>query len=650
MKEIFTAKNVIKWLLIPCCIFSVNKITAQAPAADTVRVVQIVKGNSLREKKIDSLNTFQTIAGDVVLREGMTIFSCDSAAINKTTNVMEAFGNIHINQQDSIHTYSQYMKYVGKERMAYLKKNVKLTDKKGILYTEELEYDLKSSIGKYSSGGKVVNGKTTLTSDKGVYYSETKDVFFKEDVHLVDPKYDIRTDSMQYNTQTQLATFIAPTFIKSKDGGDVYTTSGNYDLKKGKAFFGSRSIIKDSSGRTYIADNIASDDSTGQAQLEGNAIVKDSAGGYTILAGQIFSDKNKKTFLATRKPVLIFKGDGNDSTFIAADTLFSGMQNRDSVGALVDIRTDTLKTTTVISGDDNNAVETRDDDRPPVDIKQRFKDKALNKPGDDKNAVAKTDTVLPKKIIPPPPVDTAIAISPIADSNMIAKADTSVQKEITPAPDTTNAADSTIKTSIAAIKKDSVKNNAADTIRYFLAFHNVRIFNDSLQAVCDSLYYSSLDSVFRLFQEPLVFSNKSQVSGDTIHLFTKNKKANRIHVFYNGMLINKVNESIYNQLTGRTLNGYFKDGQIDYMRSKGQPAESIFYPQDDDSAFTGMNRCTGEVIDIYFVKKEVNKVKFISDVNGTFFPIRQIPAEQRYLQNFEWLDKRRPKTKIELFE
>ena len=103
-------------------------------------------------------------------------------------------------------------------------------------------------------------------------------------------------------------------------------------------------------------------------------------------------------------------------------------------------------------------------------------------------------------------------------------------------------------------------------------------------------------------------------------------------------------------MAGRTLNGYFINGNIDYMRVKGSPAESVFYPQDDDSAFTGMNRCKGDVIDIYFVDKAVNKVKFINDVDGIFFPIRQIPDDQKRLTKFKWLDSRRPKNKFELFE
>jgi lipopolysaccharide export system protein LptA len=201
------------------------------------------------------------------------------------------------------------------------------------------------------------------------------------------------------------------------------------------------------------------------------------------------------------------------------------------------------------------------------------------------------------------------------------------------------------------LKKDTAINISKDTaIRYFQAFHHVRIYNDSLQAVCDSLFYSSEDSVFRMFQDPLVFSKKSQISGDTIYLYTKNKKADRVYVFDNGIIINELNKQIYNQVGGRTLNGYFKNGAMDYMRVKGSPAESVFYPQDDDSAFTGMNRCKGDVIDVYFVDKAVNKVKFVNDVDGTLYPMNQIPEDQKRLNKFKWLDARRPKNKLELFE
>jgi hypothetical protein len=120
-------------------------------------------------------------------------------------------------------------------------------------------------------------------------------------------------------------------------------------------------------------------------------------------------------------------------------------------------------------------------------------------------------------------------------------------------------------------------------------------------------------------------------------------------VFENGMAINRSANNLYNQIKGNTLNGYFKDGNIDNMRAKGS-AESVYYAQDENQAYVGMNNASADIIDMYFANKELNKVVFRNDINGGFFPIRQIPEEKKILRNFKWQDDRRPKTRFELFE
>jgi hypothetical protein len=360
-------------------------------------------------------------------------------------------------------------------------------------------------------------------------------------VHLTDPDYDMKADSLLYNTFYKTATFISPTRIKTKDGGIINTRSGNYNLETRQAVFYDRTAYADST-RSVTGGKIAFDEQSGILQVEDNGKLVDSVNKVTVIGNQILLDKNKNSFLATRKPVMILYR-GNDSTYVTADTLFSGLR-----------KYDTTKNSTTISN------------------------------------------------------DTLVKVTPV---NVTA---------------------------------------AGDSIRYFLAFNKVKIFNDSLQAVCDSLYYSTEDSVFRMFREPVFWNDKTQVSGDTIYLFTENQQAKRLYVFNNGMVINETAKSLYNQMAGRTLNGYFVEGNIDYIRVKGSPAESIFYPQDEDSAYIGMNRSSGDVIDIYFVNKELNKVKFVNDVNGTLYPLRQIPNGTNLLKGFLWQDDRRPKNKLELFE
>ncbi len=530
-------------LFLVTCGFNVSaqQIIGSTSSSDTIRVIKIIQGKSLRLITIDSATSLETIAGDVIIKEGLTTFYCDSATINRRTNIVEAYGNIHINDNDSIHTYAQYLRYVGSERIAYLKKKVKLTDKKGTLYTDDLEYNLRTGIATYKNGGRITNEKTVLTSRDGIYYADTKDVYFKNNVHLKDPDRDIWTDSLLYNIKTNIATFIAQTRIVGKDGSVIDTKSGTYNLATGEAIFYDRTSFRDST-RSGTADKMAYDKKSGILQMEGNAKLVDSVNRVIVLANQIFADTKVNSFLATRKPVMILYRDG-DSTYIAADTLFSGLRKYDSLERKVNTYTDTLKTTLAVKA-----------------------------------------------------------------------------------------------------------NDADSSIRYFLGFHNVRIFNDSLQAVSDSLHYSTADSTFKLFGEPVVWNAQSQITGDTLYMYTQNQKPKRLYVFNNGMVVNKTKEGMFNQVGGRTINGYFTDGQIDYVRVKGSPAESIFYPQDDDSAYVGMNRSSGDVIDIYFVKKELNKVKFVNDVNGVLYPFKDIPADKKELKGFKWLDNRRPKNKLELFE
>lgn len=123
-----------------------------------------------------------------------------------------------------------------------------------------------------------------------------------------------------------------------------------------------------------------------------------------------------------------------------------------------------------------------------------------------------------------------------------------------------------------------------------------------------------------------------------------------MYVFQQGLIVNKTKEGFFNQMSGKTINGYFIDGKIDYMRVKGTQAESVYYMQGNDSSYLGMNRATGDVIDLYFKNGELNKVIFVNQVAGEMYPMKKIPEDQKKLKTFQWLDNKRPKNKAELFE
>jgi hypothetical protein len=147
----------------------------------------------------------------------------------------------------------------------------------------------------------------------------------------------------------------------------------------------------------------------------------------------------------------------------------------------------------------------------------------------------------------------------------------------------------------------------------------------------------------------VAWSRESQITGDTILLFTKNKKADRVQAFDNGFMVNKVDSQAFNQIKSTRMDGYFTNGDIDSVRARGY-AQCIYYIQNDDSSFTGINESKSDMIDIYFRNKELHRVVFRSAVSGTIWPIRHKSPSEMRLQNFRWLENRRPKTKYEMYE
>ncbi len=542
-------RNSTTFYFILLVLFSLCSFTASAqvvlppvqqsgPPGDSLVDVEILSSKRLTIQKLNDSTTLQILAGAVRLKQGTSLFTCDSCVMNSYTKTFEAWGNVHINDADTANIYSSHLRYLINKKIAYLDGGVRLSDGKGTLTTPDLEYDMNTDIGIYRHGGKVVNKKTVLTSREGYYYAGIRDVYFKNNVELKDPAYFIKTDSLIYNTQTQTTRFIAETFIRDSSGRTIETKDGYYNVATGKAEFGQNPIIKDGP-RKYQAIRIAFDDSAGTVQLQGNAVVIDTAQGTTIIAGNIFHDKKKDRTLATEKPLMIVKQEA-DSVYITADTLFTARLT-DLYGTKDSLVKDTLKGTKVLAAD----------------------------------------------------------------------------------------------------PKDS-------TNRYFEAYRHVRIFNDSLQAISDSMFYSFKDSVFRLFQQPVVWAKESQITGDTIWLFTKNKKADKLEVFEHSFMINQVEPGVYNQVRSTRMDGYFKDGGIDSVRAAGF-AECIYFIQDEDSAYTGINESKCDVMDIYFGEGTLQKVVFRSSVSGTIWPMKDKSPGQMKLEGFLWLDDRRPKTKYELF-
>ena len=149
---------------------------------------------------------------------------CDSAYFYEASNSFEAFGHVRMYQGDTLSLVSDYAYYDGNEQMARARYNVVLKNRKTTLYTDSLDFDRLYDNAYFFEGGKMVDGKTTLTSDWGEYNTKSKMSVFNFDVKMKSPKFYLTTDTLYYDNARSIAHIVGPSHITSGNS-TIYSES-----------------------------------------------------------------------------------------------------------------------------------------------------------------------------------------------------------------------------------------------------------------------------------------------------------------------------------------------------------------------------------------------------------------------------------------
>ncbi|PKH51058.1 hypothetical protein CXF68_10345 [Tenacibaculum sp. Bg11-29] len=184
-------------------------------------------------------------------------------------------------------------------------------------------------------------------------------------------------------------------------------------------------------------------------------------------------------------------------------------------------------------------------------------------------------------------------------------------------------------------------------------FKNVKIFKSDLQGKCDSIHTSQTTGLTRLFNNPILWSGKSQITGDSIQLLT-NKKTNKLDslkVLQNAFMIQKdsLSDDNFNQIKGRNIYGKFEKNDLRNMLVKGN-AESLYFNRNDDSK--KLETITKEIAsDIEFTleKNEIIETKYFKESEGKTFPPSKFPSEEKKFKGFIWRENEQPKTVEDIF-
>ncbi len=258
------------------------------------------------------------LKGDVKLKHLNTRMFCDSAILNRDSSLVNAFGSIHIIQNDTIHLFGNRLNYYGNEELAEVRGNVKLVNKEVILTTQFLDYDRRNDVAFYFNGGKIVDTTNVLTSSQGFYYARTGEVNFKDSVVLVNPDYTMNSDTLKYFTATEVVEIVGPTHIYSEQN-TIYSENGFYDTRTDYARLLKNNFI-DGGEQKLLGDTIYYDRKSGFGEVFSNMALEDTANNVIITGNYGHYNELTQEALATRRAVLmqIYQ---NDTLFLHADTL-----------------------------------------------------------------------------------------------------------------------------------------------------------------------------------------------------------------------------------------------------------------------------------------------------------------------------------------
>ena len=269
----------------------------------------------------------QILVGDVVFRHDSMYMYCDSALFYEASNSLDAYGHVKMNQGDTLFLYGDRLHYNGDEMLAKVRENVVMIDKQMTLTTDSLNYDRTINLGYYFDWGTVEDTLNVLTSEWGEYDTQTNDAVFNYEVTLTNPNFVLTSDTLCYNTQTQVATIVGPSDIRS-DQNHIFSTLGRYFTATGEAHLLNRSVLTNDDKR-LVGDSIYYDRNSGFGEAFDH-VEMDDFGGKTRLTGDYtYYNELEDSAYATRRAVAIDYSQG-DSMFIHGDTLRLLTRNPDT--------------------------------------------------------------------------------------------------------------------------------------------------------------------------------------------------------------------------------------------------------------------------------------------------------------------------------
>lgn len=681
--------------------------------------------------------SYRKALGHARFEHNSTLLICDTALWNVNQNVINAFGNVQIIQNNTVLS-SESLDYLIDQNLAQFRGAlVQLRDKDGnTLRTTDLDYNTKDSVAVFRNGGALRDKDgQIIESDDGHYYSKLKTFSFTNNVNMYTDSIFVKTDDLDYNTGTNVATFGTGTNAW-RDNNMLSSQAGFYERTLEKfTFFRNVHILTEN--QEAWADTLVYYRVPNNVEMFGHVELLDTTRNVAAVAGYVQYIDSLSFIKLTREPAVIAiseQGEKRDTAYIGADTLIlrsipkcdvDSSEISNSASRLKEINVDPVteyrrKAYEAAKAAAEEARKKREEedpnaagasDRGASAVKPGGKPtgkpagkatgtatgktagttagktgdnsggKAISKSGKLSGDAMIGDPVTKGRQGLPAPWDDVIEYAPprfqlpdtlktspdtvrVPSDSLAAKTLSAVTEPVSvtePAevtnpqsPDSlTVPADSlTVPTDSLIVPGDSLHVSAdslslapkdSTKISFIYGIRNVKVFRNDMQVACDSLAYTDLDSLIRLYENPIVWNEiKRQYSADSITVIVKNQSIDRASLMSNAFIIVQEDTLSYDQIRGTEMMAYFDStGALRRFDSMGG-ASGVFYIEENGSLAT-VNKFESKMLTATLKDGNIQDLNYFDAVKTDAYPVVQMKKDEKILKGFDWQPDKRPK-------
>lgn len=622
-------------------------LSAQGKGADSDSLVRLLSATSA--ETIEKGTEIRKVIGPAVFLHNDTYLKCDTAFWYVNRDYIDAIGRVSIEQENTILT-SDKMHYIINRDLAQFRGDlVELKDKEGnLLRTTNLDYNTKDSVGIFRTGGSMRDKDgNIIESNNGEYDAKAKIFKFRGNVNMFTDSVFVRTTWLDYLSDIDKAEFGGVVYAW-KDKNMLASRNGWYD-RPNDLFFFSDNVHLLTENHEGWCDSLYFSRLTSSGEMYGNVQITDEENAVSAVSDKLEFTNSPRTVTMTRRPAVVMEVNEEgtvDTLYFGADTLIYYSLRMCDVDSMTVVLAEKRKEYMAVDAIQN----LRDKNK-----KEEQERKAAGQ--NQRNAGGKGGRGGQRGMMPPPPLDSTLSaipdstLSAIPDSTLSAIPDSAFaalpDSTLSAIPDSTLSAlpDSTLAAlpdSTAAVDSVEVVPPDTSTVTFMRALRNVKAYKRDLQAVCDSLEYSDLDSLVRMFKNPIIWNDiKNQFSSDSIYMMVAGNRLSKVSFQSNAFIHTQEDTVHYNQIKSLEMMAFFNDSSELYRFDALGGVSAVFYLREEEE-ISLVNQIESKMLSASLTDGEVQKIHYYENPKNDIYPISQITLERQRLKGFAWQEERRP--------